>query len=158
MAHSYFSWIRKIKWLFHHYRSQQIIIVNAQLWFHSHKVPYQWAAAAFLNSEKISIINYSIIYHPYIWSFMYISVCQDYSNMLVLWAFREGENVYGNGEKYGSYLITIPFSIETMLRLFYYLYKIKILCFGCLFYFSCQTTSNLNENWFLNNFFKRERL
>lgn len=104
------------------------------------------------------LIIVSYIIYPYIWSFMYISVCQDYSNMLVLWAFREGENVYGKGEKYGSYLITIAFSIETMLRLFYYLYKIKILCFGCLFYFSCQTTSNLNENWFSNNFFKGERL
>lgn len=149
---------QEIKWLSHCSWSRQIIIINAQLWFYSHKVSYQWAAAALLNAEKIPVINYSTIYHPYIWSRVPVSVCLGYSNMLILWVCGEGVSVHGKGEKCASDVITVLISIETMLSSFYYLYKIKILCCGCLFSLQLCLANNLNEDWLVNNFFQNRKV
>lgn len=71
--------------------------------------------------------------------------------------YGEGINGHGKGEKCTSDVITVLISIETVLSSFYYLHKIKILCFGCLFSLHLGLANNLNEDWLVNKFFKTER-
>lgn len=98
--------------------------------------------------QLLIIVPY--ITHTYDHVCVYISLprLQEHADSLSLWG----------GEKCASDVITVLISIETMLSSFYYLYKIKILCFGCLFSFHLCLANNLNEDWLVNNFFKTERL